>query len=297
MPRKPRLHVPGGLYHVILRGNDRQTIFFDADDWNRWESLISAGLEKHKHRIHAYCWMPNHVHLAIQCHEQPLGGFMRFIAGQYARSTNKKMNRTGHLFERRHRAIPVQADSYLKELVRYIHQNPLRAGLVGSLTDFQCSSHLAYLGGIRPNWLTLNWVLSAFGKTPYRARRQYVRFMRTECQPSMLQQIRDCSDDDHRILGDDGFFASLEPDKTPPAPQQSLEQLAEAVCQKYDVSETALKSMSRDRWNVKIRAEIGLTAIRNGIASNAEIARYFNRNQSGISRSIDRLRKQRQQSK
>ncbi len=229
-PRKPRIHVPGGLYHVILRGNDRQAIFFDADDRHRWESLIATGLEKHQHRIHAYCWMTNHVHMAIQCHDEPLGGFMRFIAGQYAASTNKKMNRSGHLFERRHRAIPVQANSYLKVLVRYIHQNPLRAGLVDNLTDFGWSSHQAYLNGKPPNWLTLDWVLSAFGQTPANARRQYVRFMGIDCQPSTLQQIRECMRDGHRVLGDDGFLTSLNLDKYPPAAQQTFEELAQSFC-------------------------------------------------------------------
>jgi REP element-mobilizing transposase RayT len=147
--------VPGGLYHVILRGNGRQTIFFDADDRRRWESLIEEGVSRYAHRIHAYCWMTNHVHLAIQCHDIPLSKFMGFVASRYARSTNKKINRSGHLFERRHRAILVQADSYLKELIRYIHQNPLRAGMVDDLTDYQWSSHLAYLQGKQPNWLTL----------------------------------------------------------------------------------------------------------------------------------------------
>jgi REP element-mobilizing transposase RayT len=147
--------VPGGLYHVILRGNGRQTIFFDADDRQRWESLIEEGVSRYAHRIHAYCWMTNHVHLAIQCHDIPLAKLMGFVASQYARSTNKKINRSGHLFERRHRAILVQADSYLKELIRYIHQNPLRAGMVDDLTDYQWSSHLAYLQGKQPNWLTL----------------------------------------------------------------------------------------------------------------------------------------------
>ena len=137
MPRKPRLHVPGGLYHVILRGNDRQNIFFDTEDRRRWESLIEEGLRRYKHRIHAYCWMTNHVHMAIQCHDVPLSGFMSLVASRYARSTNKKVNRTGHLFERRHRAILVQADSYLKELVRYIHFNPVRSGLVDDMAGSQ----------------------------------------------------------------------------------------------------------------------------------------------------------------
>jgi REP element-mobilizing transposase RayT len=293
MPRKPRLHAPGGLYHVILRGNDRQAIFFDTDDRRRWESLIADGLDEHGHRIHAYCWMTNHVHMAIQCHERPLSGFMRLVASQYARSTNKKMQRTGHLFERRHRAILVQADSYLQELVRYIHLNPVRAGMVEAAADYQWCSHRAYLTGSPPDWLTLSWVLSAFGESPADAHRQYARFMRIDCPTSISQKFREGSDDDHRVLGDDGFIASLEHDVPKPAAQQTLAELAQVICQQHDVSAAELKSSSRERKYSAIRAEIGLAAIEKGIASNAEIARHFNRNQSGLSRAINRLRRQR----
>ncbi len=293
MPRRPRLHVPGGLYHVTLRGNGRQVIFFDTDDRRRWESLIENGLQRYQHRIHAYCWMPNHVHLAIQCHDVPLSGFMGFVASQYARSTNKKISHSGHLFERRHWAILVQADSYLKELVRYIHLNPLRAGIVDDLADYQWSSHLAYLNGDQPNWLTVNWVLSAFGATLADARDEYACFMQTDCQMSIWQKLRYGSDDDHRAVGDDGFMASLEREVTHTASQRTLADLAKKICRKYNVSEAELASSSRLRSHSNIRAEIGLAAIESGIATNAEIARHFNRSQSGLSRVISRLRSQR----
>jgi REP element-mobilizing transposase RayT len=294
MPRKPRIHIPGGLYHVILRGNDRQPIFFDVDDRQRWESLIELGLEKHQHRIHAYCWMTNHVHMAIQCHEEPLAKFVGFIAGQYARSTNKKMDRTGHIFERRHRAIPVQADSYLKELVRYIHLNPVQAGMVDSLRNYPWCSHHAYLNGNAPNWLTLRWVQSMFGGSVARARRRYAQFMQTEPETSIWQKFRDGMDDDHSVVGDDGFIASLRRGATPPVPQQALGELVQTLCNKYGVSASALSSISRDRKNAAIRAEIGLTAIQNGIATNGQVARYFNRDQSGLSRAISKLRQERE---
>ncbi len=291
MPRKPRLHQPGGLYHVILRGNNRQPIFFDNDDRHRWETLIEVGLGVHMHRIHAYCWMTNHVHMAIQCHERPLSGFMRFVASQYSRATNKKMHRTGHLFERRHRAILVQADSYLKELVRYIHLNPIRAGMVDVIEDYPWCSHQAYLSGNPPPWLTLNWALSAFSDSLHDARLQYARFVQTGCPSSIREKFSDGSDKDHRILGDDGFFASLDHQATPPKAQQTLEELARTICQKHDVSVAALKSPSRERCHAAIRAEVGLAAIEDGVASNAELARYFNRNQSGMSRAISQLRR------
>jgi len=292
MPRKPRLHVPGGLYHVILRGNDRQAIFFDQEDRRRWESLIAEALAVHRHRIHAYCWMTNHIHLAIQSHEAPLAGFVRTVASRYARSTNKKLKRTGHLFERRHRAILVQADSYLTELVRYIHLNPLRAAMVETITDYPWCSHRAYLSGNPPDWLTIDWVLAMFGRSAGDARRSYVRFMNTDCPAPVLQKLRGDSSGERRVLGDDDFAASIGPVMLPPAAQQTLQELAETICRQHDLSIADLRTPSRRRSYARIRAAIGLVAIDSGIASNAAVARFFGRSQSGMSRAINQARRQ-----
>lgn len=291
MPRKPRLHVPGGLYHVILRGNGRRAIFFDESDRLRWETLISAGVCRYEHRVHAYCWMTNHVHMAIQCRTIPLSRFMGFVASQYARSTNKKMNRSGHLFERRYRAILVQEDSYLKELVRYIHQNPLRAGIVEDLLDYPWISHSAYLSGNPPKWLTVDWVLSVFGETVADARRRYADFMRSDAQVSVWRELRDGMDNDSRVLGDDRFLASLCPTVTQSASTRSLSEFVQDACEKYGVTKAELASASRERKYSRIRAEIGLAALEAGVTTIAELARCFNRSQSGLSRSISRLRK------
>jgi hypothetical protein len=232
--------------------------------------------------------------MAIQCHDVPLSGFMSLVASRYARSTNKKVNRTGHLFERRHRAILVQADSYLKELVRYIHFNPVRSGLVDDLADYRWSSHLSYLVGGQPDWLSLNWVLSMFGKTITDARHQYASFMNADYQASIWQGLRHGMDSDCRILGDDGFRESFSDERAQQSVQKDLQQLTQEICCKYGVTEAELASASRVRRNARIRAEIGLAAVNNGIATNAEVARMFNRSQSALSRSINRLRRQTQ---
>jgi chromosomal replication initiation ATPase DnaA len=131
-----------------------------------------------------------------------------------------------------------------------------------------------------------------FGSSLASARCQYAHFMQADCQTTIWQKFRDGMDSDHRVLGDDGFIALLKPDMTPPSSQQTLEELVMIICQKYDVSKSALISTSRNRRFAAIRAEIGLTAIESGIATNAQIARYFNRAQSGLSQAIRQLRQQ-----
>jgi putative transposase len=132
MPRPPRIHVPGAFYHVTLRGNHRQAIFFTAQDRHTLSALIEEVLERFGARLHAYCYMTNHIHALIQVGEAPLGRLMLRIAGRYARLTQKGLHTTGHLFEKRYYPVLVDADEYLLELLRYIHLNPVRARMVDS---------------------------------------------------------------------------------------------------------------------------------------------------------------------
>ncbi|MDH5561852.1 MAG: transposase, partial [Deltaproteobacteria bacterium] len=127
MARKPRIHYPGAVYHVILRGNGGQDIFFSKADRSRFYLLLQDGAERFSHRIHAFCLMTNHVHLAIQVGEVPLSRIMQNISFRYTGYLNRRKQRTGHVFQGRYKALLIDADSYLVELVRYIHCNPVRA--------------------------------------------------------------------------------------------------------------------------------------------------------------------------
>ena len=177
MPRKPRIHVPGGFYHVILRGNGRQNIFFAAADRDKWQDILQKGLGRYGHRIHAYCWMTNHIHMAVQASNQPLANFMGYSASSYARFINRVNRRPGHLFERRYRAILINSDEYLLELVRYIHLNPVRAHMVEQPGNYHWSSHGAYSGGERPVWLTADRILQMFATTANKAHRRYRKYI------------------------------------------------------------------------------------------------------------------------
>jgi REP element-mobilizing transposase RayT len=145
MARKQRIHYPGALYHVILRGNARQDIFFDDGDRSRFILLLQEAVEKFGFRIHAYCLMTNHVHLAVQVGVTPLSRIMQNLSLRYTTWINRRLNRSGHLFQGRYKAVLIDADSFLLELVAYIHLNPVRAGMVATPENYHWSSHCAYL--------------------------------------------------------------------------------------------------------------------------------------------------------
>jgi len=160
MARKPRIHLPGGIYHVILRGNDGQPVFFSDQDRLSFCELVAEGVVRYGHRIHAFCLMTNHVHFALQVAEPPLAKIVQNLAFRYTRRINKSQRRMGHLFQGRYKALLVDADAYLVELVRYIHLNPVRAQMVADPGAYAWSGHNAYLGLAGWPWLTTDLVLS-----------------------------------------------------------------------------------------------------------------------------------------
>ncbi len=99
MARKPRIHQKGAVYHVMLRGNDGQQIFFSEPDFEYFEKLIVEGAERFLHRIHGYCWMPNHVPMVVEVGDIPLSKIIQNLSFRYTRWINKKQNRIGHLFQ------------------------------------------------------------------------------------------------------------------------------------------------------------------------------------------------------
>ncbi|MDP7420761.1 MAG: transposase [bacterium] len=164
MPRKPRIHYPGAVYHVILRGNAGQNIFFDTADRYKYFHLLQEGIERFNHSIHAFCLMSNHVHLVIQANDIPLSRIMHNLNFRYTAYLNRRMKTSGHIFQGRYKAILVEADNYLLELIRYIHNNPVVAGIVMSPDNYRWSSHSVYIEKIDVTWLTTAWALSFFSK-------------------------------------------------------------------------------------------------------------------------------------
>ena len=126
MARRPRLFAAGVLYHVIVRGNQRQKTFTSDSDYQAYIERLARYRKKYDYALHAYCLMPNHVHLLVESSEHPLAKFMQGLQQSYSQYFNLRHRKTGHVFEGRYKAIICQKDEYLLELIRYIHLNPVR---------------------------------------------------------------------------------------------------------------------------------------------------------------------------
>lgn len=153
MPRKARQEVQAGIAHVFARGNNRQEIFRDDLDRERYLRLFGRVVAVHRWRCLSYCLMNNHVHFLIETREPNLGAGMKWLQGCYAQAFNRRHRRSGHVFENRYGAVRVESDAQLITVVRYIARNPVEAGLCARPTEWRWSSHRDVTGPAPPRWL------------------------------------------------------------------------------------------------------------------------------------------------
>jgi len=180
MPRKARIDATGAFHHIIVRGIEGRKIFRDEPDRDNFLDRLSDLIVSSQTRCFAWALLPNHAHMLLQTGLIPIAGLMRRLLTGYAVSFNLKYHRHGHLFQNRYKSILCQEDTYLKELIRYIHLNPLRAALVPdlpSLDRYPWCGHSAIMGNVKREWQSSEYVLKVFGKTKARARRSYTAFV------------------------------------------------------------------------------------------------------------------------
>jgi REP element-mobilizing transposase RayT len=286
MSRPLRIHVPGAFYHVTLRGNHQQAIFFTPADRTLLEEIIRDVISRFATRVHAYCWMNNHVHLLMQVDEMPLGRLMLRIASRYARTVQARLETTGHLFERRYHAALVAADDYLLELLRYIHLNPVRAGMVDSPAEYEWSSHLDYLGRRTRSWLTTDVALQMFHIDRTRAIAAYGRFIAAAHDAIADQEPRPPESAGSGVLPGDEFASRLESPSWNPKSTVSLANLIGEGCIRFGVTRDALVSFSRQRRLVAARAWIAHEAVAQRVASLSSVARALGRSESSLRESV-----------
>jgi REP element-mobilizing transposase RayT len=282
MGRRLRLHVPGGFYHVTLRGNHRQPIFFSAADRDLLDAVVAEALDRLSARIHAYCWMTNHLHLLLQVADAPLSRVMLRIASQYARRVQATLATTGHLFERRYHAVLIDADHYLLTLIRYIHLNPVRAGIVTDPAIYPWSSHRAYLGQDALPWLTTGYALALLGADVGSGTALYRGFMGTaddSCWGEGRLRPHSRRPD---IMGSDEFVARIGAMTARARRQKSIEDLLHECAARFHVPPDALASPSRLHCLAPARAWLGHRAVAERIASVSELARRLGRSEAAL---------------
>lgn len=289
MARKPRIHLPGGLYHVILRGNGGHPVFFTDADRYRFFQLLQEGTSRFGYRVHAFCFMTNHIHLALQAGAIPLSRGLQNLCFRYTRWVNWREKRTGHLFQGRYKAVLVDGDSYLLELVRYIHLNPVRAGMVKDPEEYAWSSHRAYLGKESLPWLTTDWMLEQFGKSITKALAGYKTFVLDGLGEGHRPEFHGRGEEDSRLLGQDSFVDRCLSGSGGVPLRLTAQEIADRVCHAYNIEPATLKTQSQQRVVSEARAVAGWLARELGCATLSDVGKVVNRDVGSISSAVRRL--------
>ena len=178
MARPLRIEYPGACYHVMNRGAGGENIFSQDREKGKFLEYLEKCVERFSVRIHTYCLMSNHYHLLLETPEANLSAAVHWLNGSYSTWFNIRRQRMGHVFQGRFKAIVLDADEYLRELSRYIHRNPVRAGMVESPEQYNWSSYSFFAGKKQaPDFLETDWLLSMFGRKQKKARGNYRAFV------------------------------------------------------------------------------------------------------------------------
>ena len=320
MPRRSRIDAYGALHHVIARGIAREKIFFDDKDRDQFLQRLGSILKESNTPCLAWALIPNHFHLLLKTGHIPLSTVMRRLLTGYAVSFNKRHRRWGHLFQNRYKSILCQEDAYLLELTRYIHLNPMRAGLVKGIQELERNpycGHGVILAKWKNDWQDIGSVLELFSGNRSAARSRYRKFVQKGVEqgkrPELtggglvrsvggwaalqkLKKERIYVKGDERILGDGDFVLEalkqseeyLERKYRVRSQGYDLEKIRDRVSTVLGIERDKAFSSGKNRLTVRARSLLSYWAVRECGMSMASLARRLGLSNTAISQSVTR---------
>jgi REP element-mobilizing transposase RayT len=275
MSRPPRLEFSGAVYHVIARGNEQRDVFRDDSDRELYLRRLAHYRDRFRFRVYAYCLMSNHVHLALETGPVLLSRIVLALHGSYAQAFNQRHQRVGHLFQGRYKAMVVQKTSYLLALVRYIHENPVKAGLVSEPPLYRWSSDRFYRGAHAPDWLDTRGLLELLGADPGRAARRYRTFM-TSVRSEAYEDLKPVA---QVVKGDERFTQAALEKATEIERRRSwsVGQIARAVADNAGLNLEEMRGYGFSRDRAQARAITGFIARKHCHISLDKVSEYFHR--------------------
>lgn len=321
MPRQARLDTPGALHHIIIRGINNSPIFIDDQDRFKFLTRLEQNVLETKSSVYAWVIMETHVHLLVRSGLKGISTLMRKLLTWYAQYYNRRHARRGHLFENRFKSILCEEERYFLALVRYIHLNPIRAGVVSTMEEldrYPWSGPWMVIGEDDYPWLDRAYILEQFAKSKKKAMQAYYKFVQEGwdeghrsdltggglvrsrggwSQVLALRRRGESESADERILGSGEFVDQVLQEVGERQLRQiklrrrggSIEEIIREECRKRKVSEQELRMGSRRRRVSEVRAIIAHRSRTELGISGAEIARYLGVNTSSINRALAKM--------
>ena len=320
MPRKARIDAPGAVHHIICRGIEGRDIFFDDTDRDRFVERLGRIVSESRTFCYSWALIPNHLHLLLKTGGVPISTVMLRLLTGYAVSFNRRHRRVGHLFQNRYKSILCQEDAYLLELVRYIHLNPLRAGLVDTLNQldrYKYCGHSFLMGKKGSEWQDTQCVLKLFDNRASRARKRYREFVekgvsmgrredligggliRSAGGWSALNNLRKLKihiKGDERILGNSDFVESVLAEQNERYERgyqlkmqgYDFDKLVERVSNAFELKAEQVLGSGKQPRRVRARSILCFYAVKELQMSGTEVAERVKMSKSAVSRAADR---------
>jgi putative transposase len=316
MPRTARLDAPGTLHHVIVRGIERRHIIDDNEDRKEFVERMGHLAVETKMVIYAWALLNNHAHILLRSSDYGLSHFMRRFLTGYAIRYNRRHLRHGHLFQNRFKSIVCEEDGYFRQLVCYIHLNPLRAKLVKDikgLSRYRWCGHAVIMGNAKNEWQDRKYVLKWFGRKEKEAIRNYRNFVKKRIKEGQrldlvggglirsmggwsevisMRRFGERGLSDERILGSGEFVERMIGEANVRLKRQFTitERLSQAkahikkVCETESINRQELISGSRRRHIARVRSSLAVKLVEELGISLAETARQLGVSTSAISK-------------
>jgi putative transposase len=317
MPRQARLDAAGILHHVMIRGIERRKIFRNDEDRNDLIERLARLLPETKTACYAWALIPNHAHFLLRSGPSGIASLMRRLLTGYVVSFNRRHRRAGQLFQNRYKSIICQEDPYFKELVRYIHLNPLRAGLVTTVREldrFPYAGHSALTGNKDRPWQDTTYVLHSFSDGSGKAKKAYRSFVQAGIDQGrrddltgggLVRSLGGWSEvrrrarrikGDQRILGDSNFVMRVLAEANEQYEHTlllksrgyTLTTVADRIAGLYHMNRDDLLSKGRQALRVEARSLLCYLAVRDLKRSVTDLARVLGMTPSAISYAVAR---------
>ena len=320
MPRKARIDAPGALHHIICRGIERRKIFHDDADRDNFLERLEIILKETSTPCYGWALIPNHFHLLLRTGKVPISTVMRRLLTGYAVSFNGRHRRYGHLFQNRFKSILCQEDLYLKQLVGYIHLNPLRARIVADLKElskYPYSGHSAIMGKRIRDFQDVDYVLRLFGDKVTKARRNYREYVQNKIElgrrPELvgggllrssggwgvlkaMSKARIHLKGDERILGESDFVKKVLAEQEErferrywlKAQGYDIDRVVKKVSEVFDMEPEQIWKPGNQPLRVKARSLVCYWAVRELGLSGTSVGKLLKLGQPAVSRAVGR---------
>lgn len=265
MARKPRIHYPGALYHVMVRGNNKETVLLDDLQKNKYLSILTRYKKMFDFKLYAFCIMDNHVHLLVEVNETPLSSIMQRIQQVYTQWYNYTFDRTGHVFQQRYKALLCDKDSYLLKLVKYIHYNPVRSDLAKGI-NYPWSSHRYYSVEQIDTLVDTTFVLNMFSPDMEKAIVQYSQYLKHKPENKDYEDTVEVPE----------LIQNTEHDKLEQEDTLSFDDLIELVCRNEGISKELIINKDKTQKVSNARKAIIILSNKYCSISNIKLAEHLN---------------------